>query len=293
MQTLRSLAVTLGGAGILLIASFPLMAASPYSMKELLSTQKFERVETPFPLPVHLVPVETVEGGGWNGALDDRWHSSDAFRGAYREEFLEGLGFYLSARGFEVSSSKDALQVRVTIDHFNGRKRIHDDGGDLAGTLGLWLHGKQIAKKPLFESLSYRDESDECPVFARQFGLAQVTFPTVLFYRLSVSFYASIAEGILGSAPQLDSNSHPSEAQMPSGESTRTGMLTIESTPDAAEIYLDSSLVATTPARHLRLGAGKHKLTLKKSGFADWTRDIIVLEDSDLTLKATLEKSQP
>jgi hypothetical protein len=38
---------------------------------------------------------------------------------------------------------------------------------------------------------------------------------------------------------------------------------------------------------------GNHLITLKKAGFADWVRELTVLEDSDLTLKATLEKSQP
>jgi len=70
-------------------------------------------------------------------------------------------------------------------------------------------------------------------------------------------------------------------------------LLTIESTSDTAEIYLDSKLVATTPAKGLRLTVGSHLITLRKAGFADWVREVVVLEDSDLTLKAALEKNQP
>jgi len=293
MLTLRGLKSFVGSVGILFFVSLPATAASPYSLKELLSTQHFERMESPFPVPLNLAPIETEEGGGWSGALDDRWHSSDAFRGTYREEFLEGLAFYLKARGFEVSSSPGALQVRVSIDHFNGRKRIHDDGGDLEGTLALRFHGKEIEKKRLFESLSYRDESDECPAFAKQFGLQQVTFPTVLFYRLSLSLYSSITQGILDAVPQLESRANPPVAVSSGSEGRKTGLLTIESAPDTAEIYLDSKLVATTPARHLRLGAGNHTIVLKKAGFKDWVREVTVLEDSDLTLKATLGKAEP
>jgi hypothetical protein len=73
----------------------------------------------------------------------------------------------------------------------------------------------------------------------------------------------------------------------------RTGTVTIESAPDTAEVYFDSRLLATTPASRLHLPVGSHTITLKKPGYLDWVRDITVLEDSDVTLKATLEKSQP
>ena len=206
---------------------------------------------------------------------------------------MDGLTYYLKARGFNLSTSKEAMQVRVTIDRFNGRRRIHDDGGDLKGTLVLRLYGKEILKKPLFESLSYTDESSECQAFAKQLGLPEVQFPTVLFYRLTASFYASIAQGILDAGSELGSPEPSPPAKTAPPEGKETGLLTIESDPDTAEIYLDSRLVATTPAKHLRLSVGNHVITLKKAGFADWVRELTVLEDSDLTLKATLEKSQP
>jgi PEGA domain-containing protein len=282
------------GLLVLVLANLPsLVAANSYTMKELLSTQQFERLKTPFPIQVRLYPIGVSETEGWNGSLDDRWHSSDAFRGTYAEEFMEGLTYYLKARGFDLSTSKEAMQVRVTIDRFIGRKRNHDDGGDLKGTLVLKLYGKEILKKPLFESLSYTDEASECQAFAKQFGLPEVQFPTVLFYRLTASFYASIAQGILDAGADLGSPapSPPAKAAPPEGK--ETGLLTIESDPDTAEIYLDSRLVATTPAKRLRLSVGSHVIALKKAGFADWVRELTVLEDSDLTLKATLEKSQP
>jgi PEGA domain-containing protein len=282
------------------MGSAALMAGSTYTMKGLLSSQQFERLESPFPLALRVFPVAVAEGEGWNGSLDDRWHSSDAFRGGYAEEFRDGLSTYLKARGFELGTSKEALQVRVSIDRFIGRKRTADYGGELKGTLVLRLNGKEVGRKALFASLSYQDESSECPAFAKQFGLPEVNFPTVLFYRLTASFYASIAEGILEVGSDLNPSQPPSSPQTPpsspqtaSSEGGKTGLLTIESDPDTAEIYLDSRLVATTPAKRLRLSVGNHVITLKKAGFADWVRELTVLEDSDLTLKATLEKSQP
>jgi len=293
MSVGRSLKFLLELVVMIAVGASSLEAATSHTMKELLSTQHFERLETPFPIPVRLYPIGVSETEGWNGSLDDRWHSSDAFRGTYAEEFMEGLTYYLKARGFDLSTSKEAMQVRVTIDRFIGRKRNHDDGGDLKGTLVLRLNGKEILKKPLFESLSYTDESSECLAFAKQFELPEVQFPTVLFYRLTAGFYASIVQGILDAGSDLDSPvpSPPVRTAPPEGK--ETGLLTIESNPDTAEIYLDSRLVATTPAKRLRLSVGNHLITLKKAGFADWVRELTVLEDSDLTLKATLEKSQP
>ena len=282
------------GLLVLVMMGAPALGArTTYTMKELVSSQHFERLETPFPISVRLYPIGVSETEGWNGSLDDRWHSSDAFRGTYAEEFMEGLTYYLKARGFDLSTSKEAMQVRVTIDRFNGRRRIHDDGGDLKGTLVLKLYGKEILKKPLFESLSYTDEASECPAFAKQFELPEVQFPTVLFYRLTAGFYASIAQGILDAGSDLDSPNPSPPVKTTPPEGKETGLLTIESDPDTAEIYLDSRLVATTPAKRLRLSVGNHLITLKKAGFADWVRELTVLEDSDLTLKATLEKSQP
>jgi hypothetical protein len=73
----------------------------------------------------------------------------------------------------------------------------------------------------------------------------------------------------------------------------KAGILTIESDPDDAEIYLGSKLLATTPVKRLRLAAGDHTITIRKAGYADWVREIKVLEDADVTLKATLESNQP
>src|SRR5262245_40844492 len=135
-----------------------LKAANTYTMKELLSTQHFERLERPFPILVRLYPIGVSETEGWNGSLDDRWHSSDAFRGSYAEEFRDGLSTYLKARGFELGTSKEALQVRVSIDRFIGKKRTQDYGGELRGTLVLRLQGKEVGRKALVESLTYQDE---------------------------------------------------------------------------------------------------------------------------------------
>ncbi len=285
---------------LVLMSSIPASSFGAYSLKEILSKEQIERAEPPPSTPIRLARVESAAGGGWSGALDDRWHSSDAFRGPFRDEFLDGLTYYLEKRGYVVTSSPEALLVKVTIDGFEGRKRIHDDGGDLRGTLTLVRGGQAIGKKELFESLSYRDESDERPVFQKQYDLPSVQFSTVLFYRLSLSFFKSIDAGITGlletervqggnGGSKAGSLSTTSEGKQAKQEDV--GLLTIESIPMGAEILLDGNLIAMTPAKQLRLPAGGHTLVLKKAGYQDWIRDVMILGGNDVAFTASLEKS--
>jgi len=299
-------------------------AAPRPSMKELLATQELDPLTAPFPLSLRVASVTVTNAAGNNGDVDDRWDSGDAFRSTYDEEFSDGLAYYLKKRGFKLSPSKGAVVARVYIDRFTGRKGSGDYGGDLKGTLILRLNGKELGLQPLSESVNYRDDKEERRAFEREFSLEKVNFSTVLFYNLTVAFYDSIAAAIvdagadagLGNAPvavheaapltresapsvvpakvqppQLSPQPPPPEASSQS-QPPRVGILTIESTPDAAEIYLDSKLLATTPVRKLRLTAGDHSITIKKAGYMDWVRDFRVLDDADVTLKATLQKNQ-
>ncbi len=317
-----------------LLAWSSAQAATRPSMQELLSTQKLEKVQTPVPVPLRIASVVVSEEAGKNGDVDDRWDSRDAFRGTYAEEFRQGLAYYLKERGFKVVTSKAAISARIYIDRFKGFKRSGQYGGDLRGTMVLRLNGKEIGSNQLFENISYEDDSEEQRAFAKEFYLDKVSFPTVLFYNLTVSLYDSIAqaiqeaaseasleipppvqgrapmlrEGIPAAVPAVAPPPPPAvhESAPPAALKTvpppkpvaprelpKTGILTIESDPDAAEIYLDSKLLATTPAKRLRLSAGDHVLMVKKAGYADWVREFTVLEDADLTLKANLEPNAP
>jgi hypothetical protein len=285
---------------LLISATTMLLATGQYGLKELLSSTKIEKMQETISVPLKLDRVETAETEDSSSVLDDRWHSSEAFRGAYRDEFHEGLEYYLKARGFVLTNSPKAVLVRVTLDRFEGRKRVSDDGGDLHGTLTLVRDGQVIGKKTLFESLSYRNQANERPVFAKQFGLPSVSFATVLFYRLSLSFYQSIDAGILDALEsRIPAENEESNGETPSGrraassktEEDGTGVLSIESIPDGAEILLDGKLIGTTPANHIRLRTGDHSLLLRRSGYDDWARDVTVLSGNELTLKANLVKA--
>lgn len=69
-----------------------------------------------------------------------------------------------------------------------------------------------------------------------------------------------------------------------------SGSVTISSDPAGAEIYVDGKFVGQTPST-IELPAGAHHVEVKSRGKQDWTRDLEVLKDSQLTLHPVLESS--
>jgi len=69
-----------------------------------------------------------------------------------------------------------------------------------------------------------------------------------------------------------------------------SGSVTVSSDPAGAEIYVDGKFVGQTPST-IELPAGAHHVEVKSRGKQDWTRDLEVLKDSQLTLHPVLESS--
>ncbi len=95
-----------------------------------------------------------------------------------------------------------------------------------------------------------------------------------------------------------DSNSSPASSAVggsfPLMASTveGTGIVTISSEPDAAEIYVDGKFHGNTPAT-LKLSAGSHTVLLKSVGRPDYSRTLEIPKASKLTLKAKFDSPQP
>jgi hypothetical protein len=73
--------------------------------------------------------------------------------------------------------------------------------------------------------------------------------------------------------------------------SVGTGSLAIASDPAGAEIYVDGHFVGQTPAT-LHLPAGPHRIELRANGKKDWSRELDVIKDSEVTVHPTMERSQ-
>jgi hypothetical protein len=73
--------------------------------------------------------------------------------------------------------------------------------------------------------------------------------------------------------------------------SVGTGSLAIASDPAGAEIYVDAHFVGQTPAT-LHLPAGPHRIELRVSNKKDWSRELQVIKDCEVTVHPTMERSQ-
>ena len=70
---------------------------------------------------------------------------------------------------------------------------------------------------------------------------------------------------------------------------TQKGAVNVSSNPTGADIRLDGDFVGNSPAS-LKLAPGKHTITIKMSGYKDWSREITVQAGSEVQLAAILEK---
>jgi hypothetical protein len=76
----------------------------------------------------------------------------------------------------------------------------------------------------------------------------------------------------------------------PAAASLAQASLMIDSTPPGADIEIDGEFVGNTPST-LNMAQGNHQITLKKQGFADWTKALNVI-GGIIHLSADLERTQ-
>jgi hypothetical protein len=82
-----------------------------------------------------------------------------------------------------------------------------------------------------------------------------------------------------------------SEEAKTSGASSETakGTVNVSSNPTGADVLLDGEFVGNSPSA-LKLSQGKHTITVKMSGYKDWSKEITVQSGSEVQLTANLEK---
>lgn len=93
----------------------------------------------------------------------------------------------------------------------------------------------------------------------------------------------------LTNAKAASSPGRDGDAAGASPDAAQPGVYRITSIPEGAQIRADGALVGQSPAL-LRLPPGKHTIKVSMDGFADWTADVTVLPDSEVTVKATMER---
>jgi hypothetical protein len=72
-------------------------------------------------------------------------------------------------------------------------------------------------------------------------------------------------------------------------EQAENAAVTVNSTPDGADISVDGSFVGNAPST-LKLLPGKHTVSVSAAGYKGWSRELTVVSGSEIKLNATLEK---
>jgi len=92
--------------------------------------------------------------------------------------------------------------------------------------------------------------------------------------------------GVAPPAPPVQ----PSAPASPAKPASQANLM-IDSSPTGADIEIDDAFVGSTPSI-VTVAAGSHKVTIRKKGFADWTRTLSVTGGS-IQLSAELEHQAP
>ena len=93
-----------------------------------------------------------------------------------------------------------------------------------------------------------------------------------------------------GTEEKKESESKTTETKAASAlTETPKGAVNVSSNPTGADVAVDGDFVGNSPAA-LKLSPGKHTITLKMTGYKDWSREITVQAGSQVQLTANLEK---
>ena len=79
------------------------------------------------------------------------------------------------------------------------------------------------------------------------------------------------------------------DSEQASSAAAQAGDVTVTSTPDSADVFVDGTFKGNTPST-LKLTAGKHMVRVTSAGYKDWEREIDVTAGSEVKLNAKLEK---
>ncbi len=69
------------------------------------------------------------------------------------------------------------------------------------------------------------------------------------------------------------------------------GVVTLNSNPEAVDVFSDGTFIGTTPAR-IKLSAGKHRVRASLDGYDVWEREVEVLPGSEVSLRIVLKKHE-
>ena len=99
-----------------------------------------------------------------------------------------------------------------------------------------------------------------------------------------------VSTSIVNGTDEKKSATQPPATQAASAEATGTGTVIVDTNPNGADIYVDDQFCGNGPAT-LKLKSGTHTIRVKRSGFKDWSRELVSGVGNETHLTATLEKT--
>jgi PEGA domain len=110
-----------------------------------------------------------------------------------------------------------------------------------------------------------------------------------------VSIRTQVTKGEEENPANEKATEEATKESMPTASSSQgpeRGTVNLSSDPAGADVYADGDFVGNSPAV-LKLAPGKHTVTVKASGYTDWSKEISVQSGSEVQPTANLEKNSP
>jgi len=190
-----------------------------------------------------------------------------------------------------------------TIGGYEVRRDTHIGGGGGGGNgmpgnpVSTWTRHAKVYE---LHGVDLIYKVDYCGAFqAGQFAPGQVVEYRVDGDRLYIRHdnnkeYSCQLEGTIKPDNAKTEDSGKTDAPAPPASAapaaSSTAKLSISSIPDGAEIEVDGNFSGNTPS-DLEVPGGQHTITVKKSGYKDWQRNMKVAAGSSIHLNAEMEKT--
>src|SRR5689334_15098924 len=100
---------------------------------------------------------------------------------------------------------------------------------------------------------------------------------------------SEIPAGITTQAVKEPENAPPASTVQAAAQEAPES-LTVTSSPDGAEIYLDEAFIGNAPTT-LKLSPGKHSIRVSLSGYKNWAKEIAAQSGTEAHITAALEKN--
>ncbi|HOX34568.1 MAG TPA: PEGA domain-containing protein [Methanoregulaceae archaeon] len=239
-------------------------------------------------------PIDTVNVGGGKGWIDTYCNVDGAsvyFDGTYKGKIAGGLlSVGVSPTGTPVKT------IKVTKSGYSSwagsPPYMPGDGGHVSVYATLNRVTTSPTKRPVDTGSIYaRSSPSGASIYANGvfYGYSPLTItdlePGSYSMKAVLSGYSADAQ-IVNVHEGQTSSYYPT--LQPSPPSPRdTGMVSIRSSPSGAAVYVDGDYRGTTPLS-VSLYTGSHDVTLRLSGYSDWTSTVYVTAGGSQTLYPSL-----